>query len=163
MWWTTSMDVTTRTSCKKEEEKLFYPNVHPAVDTHALCEIDIYVSHLSIMRACSRSKTQTDVECSSSLKHRWQSNCEPKAHSCGFGGKRALAWKGTKLPVNGRRIMSRRFLFPPITAIVRYLLEEFNSPFTNKEPGLEPFYAFWAVFLSFFTQRTRYECNSVFI
>lgn len=87
------MDVTSRTSCKEEEEELHYPDVHPTIDTHALCKIDIciYASHLSIMRGYSRSKTRTDVECSSSLKHRWQSDCGPKAHICGFEGKRGLA------------------------------------------------------------------------
>lgn len=131
----------------------------PHADTHALCKIDMYVSHLSVMRAYSRSETRTDVECSSSLKHRWQSDCEPKAYSCGFGGKRALAWKGTKLPVNRRRIMSRRFLFPSVTAIVRYLLEKFNSPFAHKELDPESFYGPRSC--HFFAQRTRYEYNNV--
>ena len=82
------MDVT---SCAfyKEEEK---PG-RTSHDGYARIMQDqyIYASHLSIMRDYSRSKTWTDVECSSSLKHRWQSDCGSKAHICGFEGKRALA------------------------------------------------------------------------
>lgn len=105
---------------------------------HALCEIDIYVSHLSIMRACSHSKTRTDVECSSSLKHR----CSPtvsRKHTVAVSGANARSherapncrWMDVELcPA----------VFVSLTAIVRYLLEKFNSSFAHKELDPKSFY-----------------------
>lgn len=59
---------------------------------------------------------------------------ERSKRSCGFAGKqgggekegkRGLAWKGTKLRVNGRRIMpaSRVFVSPELPAITRDALD----------------------------------------
>jgi len=135
-----STDVAASIQQKEEEMLPHYPDVHPAMDTRALSGVTLlpYACICRTWALCTAiqvGKTQTDVGYGSSLKRRWQSDCEPKARSCGFRGQARTRMKGRQIAGEWTPNYARRFCFPR-TAIVRYLLEEFNSSFPHKASGL---------------------------
>jgi len=74
------------------------------------------------------------------------------------GANAALAWKGTKLPVNGRRIMPTVFV-----SLARHSLEEFNSPHAHKAPDPRILGGLFPVVGHSRADDPMYKCNYVSI
>jgi len=102
----------------------------------ALCEIALvpyvrmHVSHSSIMHGHSGRKRGQMLD----IVRLWNVDRSQIAERGArvvavSGANAALAWKGAKLPVNGRRIMPVVFV-----SLARHSLEEFNSSHAHKAP-----------------------------